>query len=139
MERSPKAFRREEDTIQQEKVSKGERAMALKMKVTKSSGNVFADLDLPDADNHHAKARIVLLIGKIIEKSDLTQAQAASKMRIRQPDVSKLLRGNFAGFSLDRLLLLVRLLGSDIEIKIKPARAAKAGKRRQEGRLLMVA
>jgi predicted XRE-type DNA-binding protein len=60
-------------------------------------------------------------------------------MRIRQPDVSKLLRGNFAGFSLDRLLLLVRLLGSDIEIKIKPARAAKAGKRRQEGRLLMVA
>jgi predicted XRE-type DNA-binding protein len=113
--------------------------MARKMKVTKSSGNVFADLDLPDADNHFAKAQIVLLIGKIIEKCDLTQAQAASKMRIRQPDVSKLLRGNFDGFSLERLLLLVRLLGSDIEIKIKPARSPKPGKPQQEGRLLMVA
>jgi predicted XRE-type DNA-binding protein len=113
--------------------------MAREARVVKSSGNVFADLGLPDADNHYAKASIALLIGKIIEKSDLTQAQAASKMRIKQPDVSKLLRGNFEGFSLERLLLLVRLLGSDIEIKIKPGRAVKAGKRQQEGRLLMVA
>jgi predicted XRE-type DNA-binding protein len=63
--------------------------VAKEIKVIKSSGNVFADLGLPDADNQHAKACIVLLIGKIIEKGDLTQAQAASKMKVKQPDVSK--------------------------------------------------
>jgi predicted XRE-type DNA-binding protein len=54
-------------------------------------------------------------------------------MGLKQPDVSKLLRGKFEGFSLERLLFFVRTLGSDVEIKIKPS------KPKQEGKLLVTA
>lgn len=97
-------------------------------KITKSSGNVFADLGLPDADTHLLKAHLVRLIGKIIEGKKLSQGQAAAVMGIRQPDVSKLLRGRFEGFSLERLLIFVRALGSDIEIKVKPSKQLKQEK-----------
>jgi predicted XRE-type DNA-binding protein len=107
--------------------------MAKKSKITVSSGNIFADLGLENPQEHHVKARLVILISKMIENSNLTQGQAANKMGIRQPDVSKLLRGRFEGFSLERLLSFVRALGSDIEIKIKPS------KPKQEGRILVTA
>jgi predicted XRE-type DNA-binding protein len=102
--------------------------MARKSKIIKSGGNIFADLDLPDAHEHYVKANLVLLISKKIEKQNLSQTQAAAKMGIQQPDVSKMLRGRFEGFSLERLLFFVRALGSDVEIKIKPARHDHAGR-----------
>ena len=75
----------------------------------------------------------MVLIGQMITKQELTQSQAAARMGLKQPDVSKLLRGRFEGFSLERLLFFVRALGSDIEIKIKTAKPLK------EGRILMTA
>jgi predicted XRE-type DNA-binding protein len=107
--------------------------MAKKSKITQSSGNIFADLGLENPQEHSVKAHIVILITKMIESKNLTQGQAATKMGLRQPDVSKLLRGRFEGFSLERLLYFVRALGSDIEIKIKPS------KPKQEGRILVTA
>jgi predicted XRE-type DNA-binding protein len=107
--------------------------MARKSKITQSSGNIFADLGLENAQEHHVKAHLVILISKMIDSKNLTQGQAATKMGLRQPDVSKLLRGRFEGFSLERLLYFVRALGSDIEIKIKPS------KPKQEGRILVTA
>jgi predicted XRE-type DNA-binding protein len=107
--------------------------MAKKSKITQSSGNIFADLGLENPQEHNVKAHIVILITKMIESKNLTQGQAATKMGLRQPDVSKLLRGRFEGFSLERLLYFVRALGSDIEIKIKPS------KPKQEGRILVTA
>lgn len=100
-------------------------------KVTPSSGNIFADLGLDLPQEHNVKAHFVMLITKMIEAQGLTQAQAAHKIGLRQPDVSKLLRGRFEGFSLERLLNFVSALGSDIEIKIKPS------KRKHEGRILV--
>jgi predicted XRE-type DNA-binding protein len=100
-------------------------------KVTPSSGNIFADLGLDQPQEHNVKAHFVMLITQMIEAQGLTQAQAAHKIGLRQPDVSKLLRGRFEGFSLERLLNFVRALGSDIEIKIKPS------KRKHEGRILV--
>jgi predicted XRE-type DNA-binding protein len=88
-------------------------------KVRSRSSNIFADLGLPDADEHMLKARLVMLIDKMIEQAGLTQQAAAKRMGISQPDVSNLLRGRFAGFSLERLLGFVRALGSDVEIKVK--------------------
>lgn len=99
----------------------------------KSSGNVFADLGLPDSDELMLKAHLVMFITQVIERKELTQSQAAARIGLKQPDVSKLLRGRFEGFSLERLLLFVRLLGNDVEIKFKPS------KPKQEGRILMVA
>lgn len=88
--------------------------------VTRGSGNIFADLGLPDANKHMLKARMVMIIGKSIEQLGLNQKAAAKRMGISQPDVSNLLRGRFEGFALERLLEFVRVLGSDIEVKVKP-------------------
>ena len=88
------------------------------MTVTRGSRNVFADLGFPDADEHLLKARVVMFIHKRIELLGLTQQAAAKRMGIAQSDVSNMLRGHFDGFSLERLLRLVRLLGSDVEIKV---------------------
>jgi predicted XRE-type DNA-binding protein len=88
-------------------------------KVTRSSGNIFADLGLSDASEHEIRARIVLALDRAIKARGLTQTAAARMIGIAQPDLSKILRGNFRGFSLDRLLDAVTKLGSDVEIKIK--------------------
>ena len=90
--------------------------------VTRGSGNIFADLGLPDADEHMLKARVVMFIDKRIAQLGLTQQAAADRMGIPQSDVSKMLRGRFENFSLERLLRLVRLLGSDVEIKVTTRR-----------------
>ena len=107
--------------------------MAKKSRITQSSGNIFADLGFENPQEHYVKAHLVILIGKMIESKNLTQGQAATKMGLRQPDVSKLLKGRFEGFSLERLLYFVRALGSDVEIKIKPS------KPKHEGRILVTA
>ncbi|HVY56829.1 MAG TPA: helix-turn-helix transcriptional regulator [Xanthobacteraceae bacterium] len=104
--------------------------------VTRGSGNVFADIGLPDADEHMLKAQIVLLISDAIKRRRLNQKQAASKMGIAQPDVSKILRGRFDGFSLERLLGFVRALGRDVEIKIIEPEDQNE---EREGRLLISA
>lgn len=85
-----------------------------------SSGNVFADLDLPDADELLAKADLALAIGRIVEERGLTQAQAAELLRVDQPKVSALVRGRLEGFSLERLARFLNALGQDVEIVVRP-------------------
>lgn len=106
--------------------------MTAETKVTRSSGNVFADIGLPNAEQHALKAEIVNNLAKLIERSDLSQSKAAAVIGIAQPDLSKLLRGNFTGFSLDRLFLAIMAMGTDIEIKLKKPTA----KRRGHGKVL---
>jgi predicted XRE-type DNA-binding protein len=93
----------------------------------KSSGNVFADLGLPDAEERLAKAELARQIERIIKRRRLTQAQAAKILRVSQPKISALLSGKLADFSLDRLLKFLMALDHDIEIRIKskPARAKR--------------
>jgi predicted XRE-type DNA-binding protein len=86
--------------------------------VTKSGGNVFADLDLPDSQELLAKARLARLIASIIESHGLTQAEAARVLGATQPIVSNLRRGRLSGFSLDRLLRFLNALGRDVEIRV---------------------
>ena len=85
----------------------------------KSSGNVFADLGLPDAEERLAKAELARQIEHIIKKKRLTQERAAKILGISQPKVSALLHGKLAGFSMDRLLKFLMALDQDIEIRIK--------------------
>lgn len=99
-------------------------------KSTPSSGNIFADIGLPNADEHALKADIVIKLTKIIESKKLTQSQAAKLIRISQPDLSRLLRGQFDGFSMDRLLQAILLLGTDIDIRLKKPVANRIGKAR---------
>jgi predicted XRE-type DNA-binding protein len=73
--------------------------MKSKVKSAKSSGNVFTDLGLPNADEHLIKADIVIAIAERIKTKRLTQAEASKLIGLAQPDVSKLLRGHFTGYS----------------------------------------
>jgi predicted XRE-type DNA-binding protein len=87
--------------------------------VTASSGNVFADIGLPDADEELTKAQLASHIRHVIHDRRLTQAAAAKLLSIDQPKVSALLNGRLANFSSDRLMRLLTALGQDIEITIK--------------------
>jgi phage-related protein/predicted XRE-type DNA-binding protein len=86
---------------------------------TPSSGNVFADLDLPDADDLLAKADLAGKIIGEIQRRRITQAQAAEILRIDQPKISALKQGKLSGFSVERLMRFLLLLGRDIEIAVK--------------------
>src|SRR5215212_4507550 len=93
------------------------------------SGNVFEDLGHPRPAEALAKAELARKIAKLIAKHGLTQAAAADMLKIDQPKVSALVRGRLAGFSLDRLVRFLVLLGSDVEIVVKPrARAMNRAK-----------
>jgi predicted XRE-type DNA-binding protein len=85
-----------------------------------SSGNVFADLELPDAEEMQAKALLSIQIHDIIKKRRLTQAQAAELLGIDQPKVSALIRGRLKGFSMERLFHFLNLLGRDVQIVVSP-------------------
>lgn len=89
------------------------------MPVTAGSGNVFADLSLPNPDEELTKAQLASQIRQTIRRRRLTQAAAASLMGIDQPKVSALLNGRLANFSSERLMRLLTALGHDVEISIK--------------------
>jgi predicted XRE-type DNA-binding protein len=97
-------------------------------KVTRSSGNVFKDIGVANPEQHLLKAKVVHFLGKLIEHSGMTQTAAAERMGIKQPDLSKVLRGNFAGFSLERLLLAANAMGADFEILFKKPPAKRPGR-----------
>jgi predicted XRE-type DNA-binding protein len=94
--------------------------MSTKKDHTLGSGNVFADLGYPHPEEAAAKAELALKITKIIERRRLTQAEAATILVVDQPKVSGLTRGWLSGFSLDRLVRFLVLLGSDVQIVVKP-------------------
>jgi len=100
-----------------------------------SSGNVFADLDLPNPDLALAKAELVQRIRDLIDERKLTQAQAAELLGLDQPKVSALVRGRVAGYTLDRLFRFLNALGQQVEIKLR-AEAAKKGPQRKRGILV---
>ncbi|MYA37397.1 MAG: XRE family transcriptional regulator [Gammaproteobacteria bacterium] len=95
--------------------------------IEKSGGNVFADLGRPDADTHLLKAELVCRIDAIIRQRNLTQTEAARLLGLSQPDISRLLRGNFREYSLERLLRLLAALGRDIDIVIRGPRSDSGG------------
>ena len=84
------------------------------------SGNVFRDLGLPNAEEHLVKAQLVFKIDRLMKKRRLKQVEAARLFGIRQPDVSKMLRGQFRQFSVERLLRFLVALNQDVEIVVKP-------------------
>jgi predicted XRE-type DNA-binding protein len=91
--------------------------------VTESSGNVFADVGMPDAEGELVKAQLTFQIAKRIEALGLTQTAAAARLGISQPDVSRLMKKRPTGFSTDRLLALLTALDIEVDIVLRPARA----------------
>ncbi len=90
-------------------------------RIEEGSGNVFADLGPPSPEERLTKADLVIQIREAITARRLTQAKAASLLGIDQPKISRMLRGQLSGFSTERLIQFLTLLGQDVVIMIKPA------------------
>ena len=99
-----------------------------KVKVERGSGNVFADLGRSDAESQLLKAELVTRIDKIIRQRRLKQVEAAKLLGLSQPDISRLLRGNFREYSVERLMRLLTALGRDVEIVIREPRSQRQGR-----------
>ena len=99
-----------------------------KIKIERGSGNVFADLGSPDTEAHLLKAELVTRIDKIVRQRGLKQVEAAKLLGLSQPDVSRLLRGSFREYSIERLLRLLTALGRDVEIVIREPRSRRQGR-----------
>ena len=84
------------------------------------SGNVFADLNLPDAEKLKVKSGLVIEIARAVRRLGLSQVEAGRRMGIPQPKVSAMMRGDFANMSERKLMDCLNRLGYDIEIRVKP-------------------
>ena len=94
-----------------------------------SSGNIFADLGLPDAEDMLLKSQITVQLMRLIKARKLTQDAAAKRIGIGQPDLSNILRGRFRGFSVERLMRMLTAFDQDIEIRMRPrAKGSPAGR-----------
>ena len=88
-------------------------------RIRRGTRNVFADLDFPDAETHLLKAELVTRIQGVITRQDLNQTAAAKRMGLSQPDVSRLLNGQFRDVSVERLMRMLTRLGCDVDITIR--------------------
>lgn len=94
--------------------------------VESGSGNVFADLGLPNPEGRAFKADLALCIRHAMQAKGLTQAELGTLVGLPQPKVSALWRGRLAGFSLDRLLSILNRLGRTVEVRVCAAETANA-------------
>jgi predicted XRE-type DNA-binding protein len=97
--------------------------------ITRGTGNVFADLGYPDAEERQTKLRLAHAINGVIARRRLTQAAAAEKLRVNQPKVSALARYKLDGFSVERLMGFLTALDQDVEIVIRQKPRSRAAAR----------
>lgn len=97
-----------------------------KATIEKGSDNIFADLGRPDAETHFLKAQIVSEIYRLTNERKLTQAQMGKLIGISQPEVSRMFKGNFREYSVERLIAFLTAFDRDVEIVSRPHK--KSGK-----------
>ena len=101
---------------------KSKKALKRVVRVTEGSGNVFADLGLPNPEQELLKAQLTLQIYSILKSSGLTQVEIAKILGVRQPQVSLLMRNRAGSFSVGRLMEFLTALRQDVEITVRPTR-----------------
>lgn len=106
-------------------------AKTKKPTILEGSANVFDDLGLPNAEEHLLKAELVRKLADLIKAQALTQVEVAQKLDVTQPDVSKMLRGHFRQFSVERLLKFIAALGASVEIHVGAPAPGTKTKRQQ--------
>jgi predicted XRE-type DNA-binding protein len=90
-----------------------------KAEVVQGSGNVFADLGVPNAEEKQTKVRLAVAINHILQNQELSQVAAARRLKINQPKVSALSNYRLEGFSVERLMNFLIALDRDVEIVIR--------------------
>ena len=96
--------------------------MNKKLKMTKSSGNVFKDLGLENPELELMKSQLGLAIFKIFKEKKLNQKQAAELLDVDQPEISKLKNGNYSRFRVERLFYFLNILGRNVDVRVSKAR-----------------
>ena len=110
--------------------------MSMKKKLpahSRGTGNIFADLGLPNAEEHQLKAALVVQLKRLMEEREITQTDAAKLVEMKQPDLSKLLRGHFKLVSVEKLMRMLTAFDQDVKITVKPHR-----KRGEAGRITFI-
>lgn len=92
-----------------------------KAAIKRTGSNVFADLRVPDAETHLLKAQLVARVQDVVRSKRLTQVRAAELMGVSQPDVSRMLKGQFRDISVERLMGFLTRLGCAVDIVVRPA------------------
>ena len=100
-------------------------------RIVRSSGNVFADLELPRAEEKKTKARLAFEINRIIEGQGMSQKRAARRLKINQPEISALSNYRLDGFSVERLMNFLTALDRDVDIVIQQRPRSSRGGRIQ--------
>ena len=95
--------------------------------VEASSGNVFADLGLPDAEDLDAKVRLAIMINRLVATQRLNQVKATARLDISQRTISALKNYRLDGFSVERLMNFRLALGQDVEIRVRPRKDRSPG------------
>lgn len=103
--------------------------MTRRTKIEVGSGNIFADLNLPDAGSHFLKAQIVSEIYRLASERKLTQAQVGKRIGVSQPEVSRMFKGHFREYSIERLMEFLTAFDRDVEIVVKPHKKTGKGGR----------
>jgi predicted XRE-type DNA-binding protein len=94
--------------------------MSRRLKIEAGSGNIFADIGLPDAETHFLKAQIVSEIYRLGNSRKLTQTGVGKLIGISQPEVSRMFKGNFREYSIERLMGFLTAFDRDVEIVVRP-------------------
>src|SRR6202047_5199112 len=97
--------------------------------VVPSSGNVFADLGITNAQEKQTKVRLAVAINQIIQGRKLSQTAAARRLKVNQPKVSALSNYQLDGFSVERLMNFLTALDRDVDIIIRRAPRSRKGGR----------
>jgi predicted XRE-type DNA-binding protein len=100
-----------------------------KSEIIPSSGNVFADLRLPNAEDKQTKTRLAVAINRILAGQELSQVKAARRLKINQPKISALANYRLEGFSVERLMHFLTALDRDVEIVIRRKPRSRKGAR----------
>lgn len=96
--------------------------------IHEGSPNIFAELGLPDAEGHFLKAQIVAELYRLTREDELTQARAGARMGITQPEVSRMFRGHFREYSVERLMGFLTAFDRDVEIVARPRQGDGPGR-----------
>jgi predicted XRE-type DNA-binding protein len=91
------------------------------IEITESSGNVFEDLELPDAENLKLRAQLMIEIEQYIEQHGLTQREAAKRMHTTQPRINDIVQGRIEKCTIDRLVNMLAAVGHHISLSVDRA------------------
>lgn len=99
------------------------------IEVVRGSGNVYRDFGYPDADVRQTKALMAAQIIRILEEEGLSTREAEARSGVAHSEFARIRRVNLARFTIDRLMIILRRLGREVEVSvtIRPRGKAHAG------------